>query len=326
MKPTVSDSSTLASAGQFNGAQLGIERGEHARRLQNVRAGEAIEQRALAGVGVADQRNGGHRHRLAALALLPAHAPHRFEIELELVDAALNPAAIGFKLRFAGSAGADAAAQLRHGFAASGQPRQHVLKLRQLHLQLAFARARVAGKDVEDQLRSVEHAAGKRRLKVAQLRGRQIVVEEHQVGFGGGCYAGNLFHLAGADQRGRIGPGAALHQLGGNFAAGARHQFAKLRQRFFRIESGRLWARSAADERFRSGGFDGLSIRQWRRRTPLARTGYTGARDRGADSKVHSHQNRALGRSTPGVGWSCAACTRHCQSRPLLVRLSLLRA
>ena len=81
-----------------------------------------------------------------------------------MVDAPLDLAAIGFQLGFAGAAGADAAAQLRHRLALAGQARQHVLKLRQLHLQLALAGAGVAGKDVQNQLRPVQNAAGQRGL------------------------------------------------------------------------------------------------------------------------------------------------------------------
>ncbi len=163
-----------------------------------------------------------------------------FEIELELIDAALNAAAIGFELGFAGSAGADAAAQLRHGFAAAGEARQHVFELRQLHLQLALAGAGVAGKDVEDQLRAIEHAARQSGLKVAQLRGREVVIEENQVGLRGSGDAGDLLDLAGADERGGIGPRAALQDFGGHVAACAQEQFAKLGERFFGIETGRV--------------------------------------------------------------------------------------
>ncbi len=102
-----------------------------------------------------------------------------------MVDAALNPPPIGLQFGFARAARADAAAQLRHRFAPPGQPRQHVLKLRQLHLQLALAGPRMARKNVQDQLRPVQHPARQRRLKIAQLGGRQVVVEEHQVGLGG---------------------------------------------------------------------------------------------------------------------------------------------
>ena len=54
----------VAAAGQLDRAQLGIERGKHARRLQHLRAGEPIEQRALARVGVAHQRDRGHGNGL----------------------------------------------------------------------------------------------------------------------------------------------------------------------------------------------------------------------------------------------------------------------
>ena len=76
MKPTVSDSSTLRRLGSSTALQLGIEGGKHARGLQHVAAGDAVEERALAGVGVADQGDRGHGHGLAALALLAAHAAH----------------------------------------------------------------------------------------------------------------------------------------------------------------------------------------------------------------------------------------------------------
>ncbi len=78
---------------------------------------------------------------------------------------------------------------------------------------------------------------GKRGFKVAQLGGREVVVEEHQVGLRGSGDAGDLLHFAGADQRGRIGPRAALHQLGSHLAAGARYQLAKLGQRLFGIQA-----------------------------------------------------------------------------------------
>ena len=55
------------------------------------------------------------------------------------------------------------------------------LQLRELDLQLAFARPRAAREDVEDQLRAVEHLALERRLEVAQLRRRQLVVEDDDV-------------------------------------------------------------------------------------------------------------------------------------------------
>ena len=68
-------------------------------------------------------------------------------------------AAIGFELGFAGAARADAAAQPRQPAPDADQPRQQIFELRELDLQLAFARARAPGEDVEDQLRAIDHLA-----------------------------------------------------------------------------------------------------------------------------------------------------------------------
>ena len=172
----------LAPAGQLKLRQLGVERGEHARGLEHAGFGERVEQRALAGVGVADQRDDRDRHGLAALALLAADAANRLELLLDVVDAQVDLAAVGLELGFAGAARADAAAELGHGVAAAGEARKLVFELGELDLQLAFARARVAGEDVEDELRAVDDAAGQPRFEVAQLRGREVVVEEDEVG------------------------------------------------------------------------------------------------------------------------------------------------
>ena len=99
-----------------------------------------------------------------------------------MANAAVDFAAIGFQLGFAGTAGADAAAELRHLHAASRQSRQQVLQLRQFHLELAFTGARVAGKDVEDELGAIDDAQVELALQVALLRWRQLVIEDDEVG------------------------------------------------------------------------------------------------------------------------------------------------
>ena len=96
-------------------------------------------------------------------------------------DATVDLAAIGFQLGFTGAAGPDAAAELRHLHAASRQARQQVLQLRQLHLQLSFTGAGVAGEDVEDKLRAIDHPDLELALQVALLRWRQLVVEDDEV-------------------------------------------------------------------------------------------------------------------------------------------------
>ena len=160
---------------------VGIERGKHARRRQHVGLGERIEQRRLPRVRIAHQRHRGHRNRFAPLPLLRPDAAHIFDLLLDVPDAAVDFSPVGFQLRFARSAGADAAAQLRHFHAASRQPRQHVFQLRQFHLQLAFTSARVPRKNIENQLRPIDDAGVDDALDIALLRRREIVIEENDI-------------------------------------------------------------------------------------------------------------------------------------------------
>ena len=166
--------------------------------------------RATAGTGTA----------FAPLPLLRPNAAHAFDLLLQMQQPALNPAAVGFELRLARAACADAAAQLRHRCAPSRQPRQHVFQLRQLHLQLAFARACMTGKNIQDQLRAIHHPAGQRVFQVAQLGRGQVVIEENYISVGGSGNACQLLHLAAANQRRRIGLRSALDNLRRNLGPG----------------------------------------------------------------------------------------------------------
>jgi hypothetical protein len=174
--------------------------------------------------------------------LLSADAPHPFEIDFELIDSTLDSAPIRFELRFAWSASSDAAAKLRHGFASPGKTGQHVLKLRQFHLELPFPCAGVPGKNVEDELRAIEDTARQSRLKIAKLRGRKVVIEEHQVGAGRRRHSGNLFNFACTNQCCGIRSRATLQKLGCHVSSRAPHQLAKLGQGFFGIEAGTTWS------------------------------------------------------------------------------------
>ncbi len=112
----------------------------------------------------------------------------------------MNPAPVGFEFGFAGTAGADAAAQPGHRRAVAGQPRQQIVQLRQLHLQLAFSRAGAARENIQDQLRPVEHLDVQRFFQIALLRGRQLAVEDHRGRFVELDLRLQLFHFAGADE------------------------------------------------------------------------------------------------------------------------------
>jgi hypothetical protein len=96
----------------------------------------------------------------------------------------------------------------------------------------------VAGKDVEDELSSVENTAGQGSLKVAQLGGREVVVEKNEIGIAGGGNAGDLLNFAGADEGGGVGAGTPLHYLCGYARTGTGNQLAKLGKGFLGVEAG----------------------------------------------------------------------------------------
>ena len=159
-----------AAAGQLDAAHGRVQRGEQLVGGVGIGAGQGIEQRRLAGIGVADQR---HPRQLAA----HARASHLGVLDfdflqalLQHVDALLQQAAVGFELGFAGTAQADGttALALQVGPAAH-QARGHVLELRQFDLQLAFGAARALREDVQDQAGAIDHATFQRALEVALL-------------------------------------------------------------------------------------------------------------------------------------------------------------
>ncbi len=116
------------------------------------------------------------------------------------------------------------------------QPRQHVLQLRQFHLQLAFPGARVPRKNVENELGAVDHPPLDDFFNIALLRGAEIVIEKKNVGIGRSGRARDFFELARADQGCRIGPVAPLQNLADYFCAGTLGQRAQLRERLVGIE------------------------------------------------------------------------------------------
>src|SRR5581483_949104 len=121
------------------------------------------------------------------------------------------------KLGFARAPGADPATQLRHLDPAPGEARQQVLKLRQFHLQLAFACAGMGGENVEDQLRSINNANMGEFLDVPLLRCGQVVIEQQYVSGSGRGGRGNFLQLSLANEGGRIRTVAALQDLSGDF-------------------------------------------------------------------------------------------------------------
>ena len=151
-----------------------VERLEEPVLDRHVGAGERVQERRLADVRVPGERNGRRSGAGSRLAARRAVRSQLAEPAPQLRDPAVREPAVGLELRLARAARADASADLR-GPAAAGEPlevlphaahaREVVLELRELHLELSLGRASVLREDVEDQLRPVDDACGKRVLE-----------------------------------------------------------------------------------------------------------------------------------------------------------------
>ena len=173
-------------------------------------AGQRVEQGRLAGVGVAGESDPRQRRALpprphhAAVALQPGEAPPQRR------DPVAGEAAVGLDLALARPPGADPAAEPLEVGPEAPHPRQVVLELGQLDLQLALGRVGVVGEDVEDDRGAVDHRHAQGGLEIALLPGRKLVVAGDQVRVAGGDLLLHLGQLAAAEVAVGVGLGALL--------------------------------------------------------------------------------------------------------------------
>ena len=157
-----------------------------------------------------------------------------FDAVLNFADAVADASPIRFQLLFSGSAYADAprsatrsagataaafASEAGHRSALACEARKHVVQLREFHLQLSFAAARVLRKDIQNKLGAVDNAALRGGFDVALLHRREVAIENNQRRFVRGGLRANLVQLAAPDKRCRVRRFAHLKNRAGNFRA-----------------------------------------------------------------------------------------------------------
>ena len=106
------------------------------------------------------------------------------ELSLERGDPVARQAAVGLDLGLArarSDPAADPAAEPLEVRPQAAHPREVVLELRELDLELALGGVRVGGEDVEDDRGAVDHRDPERGLEVALLARRELVVARDQV-------------------------------------------------------------------------------------------------------------------------------------------------
>ncbi len=224
-----------------------VEGGEQRVLHQHARPGEPVEQRGLAGVGVAGDGHGRHLVALALLALGVAALLHVGDLLAELRHLLPDPAPVGLDLGLTGTAGGHAAAggagaATTHlpgeRLAPAAQSRQHVLHLRERDLRLALAGLGVLGEDVQDQGRPVDDLDLDHVLQVDQLARGELTVADHGVGAAGGDDVAQVLGLAGTDVGGRVGLVTALDHAVQHLGAGRLGQGGELGHRVLRLLQG----------------------------------------------------------------------------------------
>src|SRR5205814_10454834 len=129
---------------------------------------------------------------------------------------------------------ADPAAEASERIVPAHQPRQQVLELRQLDLQLAVGALRASSKYIKYQLRPIEDLQGRRLGNMTRLQRRQVAVEDEQVRAQRHRADEDVLQLALADQRARVGIAAALQDGIEDFDAGGARELGKFRERCLR--------------------------------------------------------------------------------------------
>src|SRR6185503_5797081 len=97
-------------------------------------------------------------------------------------DPAPGEAPVGLELGLAGPPRADPAAEALQVLPQAAHPRQVVLELRELDLELALRRPRMLRKDVEDQLSPVDDAKLEGVLEASLLARIEIAVDDQRLG------------------------------------------------------------------------------------------------------------------------------------------------
>ena len=239
-KPTVSDERQRAG-GAVHAPHGRVERREQLVRGVHARAGQRVEQRRLAGVGVADEgdraalRCARARGASACAALRPSPAAPRALAPL------LQQAAVGLQARLAGAAQADRAAALAVEVGAARTSRAAMcLQLRELDLQLAFVRDRALREDVEDQAGAVDDAALRSLARLRSCTGLSVWLNSTRSAPVASQAALEFLDLAAADvvRGGRLLD--ARRAPADHLGAGGARQLGELVQRVCVMAAGRM--------------------------------------------------------------------------------------
>ncbi len=158
-------------ARELDAPRGGIERRKELVLRQYAGIGQPVEQRALAGIGVSDQRHDRHVLIAAVIAIDLPVPMHVGQLALDERNSLAQLAPVGFELCLTRTAQTDAADRLARKVSPhTRQARHAVFQLRQFHLQAAFVGLRALGEDIENQRRAVDDLDVQLLFQIALLR------------------------------------------------------------------------------------------------------------------------------------------------------------
>jgi hypothetical protein len=200
-------------ASQAQGPDRRIEGVEQAVAHTDIRAGEHVQERRLAGVGVAHERNRRQRCALALGTLHGARALDVLQTAAQGRDPVTRQAAVGLDLGLPWAPRADATAEALEVAPQPAHAGEVVLELGELDLELALSAMGVGSEDVEDDCGAVDDRHPEGLFEVALLARGKLVVTSHEIRVGAVQLGLDLLELA----RPEIGVGvwllAALDEL-----------------------------------------------------------------------------------------------------------------
>jgi len=248
--------------GQFQAAGGRIQRGEQFVLGQNGGAGELIQERGFAGIGIADDGSQRPVATLTAHALRLTLTADAIEVTCYAIDAFLGFAAVGFQLGFTfTTAHTDTAGLAGQVRPKPGEAREQMLELRQLNLQFAFAGAGALGKNIENQRRAVEYLALEHLFQIAALGRRKLIVENDRINEVFLAKSGKFLRFALADVRGGDGGGHFLGAIANDFGASGFRKFGEFGEGFSHFGGLARFEFDANQKRSFGAGITGLDER-----------------------------------------------------------------
>src|SRR5690606_33117355 len=165
------------------------------------RAGQAVEQRRLASIGVAYKRNDRKRHLTALGSVQVACTSNCIKLALDARDAVLQQTTVGFDLGFTRAAHEAATATLAFQVSpTANETTALVFEMRKIDLKAAFLGAGAAAKDLQDETSAIKHLGLQLALQIALLNRRELMIHDHQLGLCVFNDASNFGKLARADE------------------------------------------------------------------------------------------------------------------------------